>query len=91
MNLITLDLETFYSQEVSLTRLTTEEYVRHPEFEVIGIGIKINDAPAYWISGSREMLNKHLRSLPWRDSMLLCHNTMFDGSVLAWTLQISPQ
>lgn len=23
--------------------------------------------------------------------MLLCHNTMFDGSVLAWTLQISPQ
>jgi len=37
------------------------------------------------------MLNKHLRSLPWRDSMLLCHNTMFDGSVLAWTLQISPQ
>lgn len=91
MNLITLDLETFYSQEVSLTRLTTEEYVRHPEFEVIGIGIKINDSPAYWISGSREMLNKHLRSLPWRDSMLLCHNTMFDGSVLAWTLQISPQ
>jgi DNA polymerase I-like protein with 3'-5' exonuclease and polymerase domains len=91
MNLITLDLETFYSQEVSLTRLTTEEYVRHPEFEVIGIGIKINDAPAYWISGSHEMLNKHLRSLPWRDSMLLCHNTMFDGSVLAWTLQISPQ
>lgn len=91
MNLITLDLETFYSQEVSLTRLTTEEYVRHPEFEVIGIGIKINDTPAYWISGSREMLNKHLRSLPWRDSMLLCHNTMFDGSVLAWTLQISPQ
>jgi len=91
MNLITLDLETFYSQEVSLTRLTTEEYVRHPEFEIIGIGIKINDAPAYWISGSREMLNKHLRSLPWRDSMLLCHNTMFDGSVLAWTLQISPQ
>jgi DNA polymerase len=91
VNLITLDLETFYSQEVSLTRLTTEEYVRHPEFEVIGIGVKINDAPAYWISGSREMLNKHLRSLPWRDSMLLCHNTMFDGSVLAWTLQISPQ
>ena len=91
MNIITLDLETFYSQEVSLTRLTTEEYVRHPEFEVIGIGIKVNDNPAYWISGPREMLNKHLLSLPWRDSMLLCHNTMFDGSVLAWSLKISPK
>lgn len=91
MNVITLDLETFYSQEVSLTRLTTEEYLHHPEFEVIGIGIKINDAPAYWISGPREMLNKHLLSFPWRNSMLLCHNTMFDGSVLAWSLKISPK
>ena len=91
MNIITLDLETFYSQEVSLTELTTEEYVRHPEFEVIGVGIKINSDPAYWVSGPREMLNKHLLSLPWRNSKLLCHNTIFDGSVLAWVLNISPK
>ena len=91
MNIITLDLETFYNQEVSLTRLTTEEYIRHPEFEVIGIGIKVNDNPAYWVSGTREALNKHLLSLPWRNSMLLCHNTMFDGAVLAWFLKISPK
>lgn len=91
MQIITLDFETFYSQEVSLTQLTTEEYIRHSEFEIIGVGIKIDDAPAYWVSGTRESLNKHLLSLPWRDSMLLCHNTMFDGAILAWTLRISPK
>jgi hypothetical protein len=27
------------------------------------------------------MLNKHLLSLPWKESGLLCHNTMFDGAI----------
>ena len=87
---ITLDFETFYDTKFSLSRLTTEEYIRSPDFEVIGVGIKIDDAPAYWVSGSREMLNKHLLSLPWKDSALLCHNTMFDGAILSWFLKISP-
>jgi hypothetical protein len=88
--LITLDFETFYDTKFSLSRLTTEEYIRSPDFEVIGVGIKIEDAPAYWVSGSRETLNKHLLSLPWKDSALLCHNTMFDGAILSWFLKINP-
>lgn len=89
--IITLDFETFYDTKFSLSRMTTEEYIRSPDFEVIGVGIKIEDAPAYWVSGSRETLNKHLLSLPWKDSALLCHNTMFDGAILSWFLKINPQ
>ena len=33
MDLLTIDFETFYSKEYSLTKLTTEEYVRDPRFE----------------------------------------------------------
>lgn len=33
MNLITLDFETFYDQGFSLSGLTTEEYIRSPQFE----------------------------------------------------------
>ena len=40
-HLITLDFETFYDTKFSLSRLTTEEYIRSPDFEVIGVGIKI--------------------------------------------------
>ena len=90
-HIITLDFETFYDTGFSLTRLTTEEYIQSPDFEIIGVGIKIDDAPAYWISGSREMLNKHLLSLPWKESGLLCHNTMFDGAILAWSLKVFPE
>lgn len=90
MNLITLDFETYYDTGFSLSRLTTEEYIRSPEFEMIGVGVKVNGAPAYWVSGSRETIFNSLKKLPWRDSMLLCHNTMFDGAILAWFCKISP-
>ena len=44
MNVITLDFETYYDTGFSLSRLTTEEYIRSPEFEMIGVGVKVNDA-----------------------------------------------
>ena len=37
MNLITVDFETYYSKDFGFAKMTTEEYVRHPDFEVIGI------------------------------------------------------
>ena len=90
MNVITLDFETFYDTSFSLSRLTTEEYIRSPDFELIGVGVKMNDEPAYWISGSRETIFSELKKLPWKQSMLLCHNTMFDGAILNWFCKISP-
>ena len=43
MDLITIDFETYYDQEYSLSKLTTEEYVRDTRFEVIGVAIKVNN------------------------------------------------
>ena len=43
MDLITLDFETYYDKEYSLKKLTMEEYVRDPRFEVIGVAIKVNN------------------------------------------------
>ena len=71
LSLITLDFETYYSKSFSLSRLPTEEYIRSPEFEVIGVGIKIDTDPVQWYSGSRESLRKTLLSLDWRNSNLL--------------------
>jgi len=90
VTLITLDFETFYDTSFSLSRLTTEEYIRSPDFEIIGVGVKVDAAPAYWISGSRETIFNELKKLPWRGSSLLCHNTMFDGAILKWFCRISP-
>ena len=91
MDLITLDFETYYDKDFSLTKITTEEYVRSPQFEVIGVGIKVNNEPAQWASGTHEELKEWLRSsFKWADSAVLAHNTMFDGAILAWKFGIHP-
>jgi len=91
MSLVTLDWETYYATGFGFKNLTTEEYIRDKQFEEIGVGIKIDDAPAYWFSGSHEEIKKHLTELTdWTDSALLCHNTLFDGAILGWRFGIRP-
>ena len=91
MNLITLDFETYYAQDFSLSKLTTEEYIRNKKFEVIGVGVKIDEGVTKWFSGSHIETQKYLSTLPWNTSALLCHNTMFDGAILAWKFGIKPK
>ena len=91
MNLITLDFETYYAQDYSLSKLTTEEYIRDKRFEVIGVGVKVGEGVTEWFSGSHLDIQKYLSTFPWNDSALLCHNTMFDGAILAWKFGIKPK
>ena len=58
MDLITLDFETYYDKDYSLSKLTTEEYVRDHRFEVIGVGIKLNDKETEWASGTHKQLRE---------------------------------
>ena len=58
MNLITLDFETYYDKDYSLKKVTTEEYIRSPDFEVIGVGIKLNDRETEWASGTHEQVKE---------------------------------
>ena len=90
MSLITLDFETYYDKEFSLRKLTTEEYIRDKRFETIGVGVKIDDQPALWVSGTCEQIKPYLMSLDWGNAMLLCHNMLFDGAILAWKFGIVP-
>ena len=91
MDFITLDFETYYDKTFSLMRLTTEEYIRHEQFQVIGFSVKVNDGPSIWYSGDHEVLSSHLKKYNWRNSTLLAHNTMFDGAILDWVFKIKPK
>ena len=84
MNIITLDFETYYDRDWSLTKVTTEEYIRSHRFEAIMCGVKVNDDKPYWITGTREEMKSQLQSLDWANSALLAHNTMFDGAILSF-------
>jgi len=90
MQLVTLDFETFYETGFSLTNLTTEEYIRHERFQVIGVGIKIDDGETKWITGTHNAIKQELDTIDWKSSVLLCHNTQFDGAILAFIFNIIP-
>ena len=91
MKLITIDFETYYDQKYSLTKISTEEYVRHGMFETIGFAYKINDERCVWVTGTNEHIQKVLDTLPWDDSLVLAHNTMFDGAILSWRYGVKPK
>ena len=75
MRFITLDFETYYSKDYSLSKLTTEAYVRDLRFEVILVGAKVDDLPPVWFSGTMEETRTWLQGLDIPNSILLCHNT----------------
>ena len=89
MDIVTLDFETFYDTGYGLNRLTTEEYIKDERFQVIGVGLKINHEPIQWLTGE-ELVSKGLSAIDWKNSMLLCHNTQFDGAILKWHFGIEP-
>ena len=89
MDIVTIDMETYYDKDYSLSKMTTEQYVRSPQFEIIGVGVKVNDYPTDWYSGDNP--GKFLQSLDYSKRAILCHNTAFDGAILAWHFGINPK
>ena len=91
MDIITLDFETYYAQDYTLSKGTTEEYIRSPRFEVIGVAVKVNDGPTEWFSGTHEETRAFLSRYDWANSFALAHNTMFDGAIMSWRFGIKPK
>lgn len=92
MKLITLDFETYYTtKDLGFKTQTTEEYVRDPRFEVIGVAVKVNDEPTQWCSDSLDEIDLWLHQFDWDNSMVVAHNAMFDMAILNWHFDIRPK
>ena len=91
MDLISVDFETYYDKDFSLRKMTTEAYIRDPRFEVVGVSVKVNNNDTEWASGTHEELKEYLHTFDWGTSVLLCHNTLFDGAILSWLFDVHPR
>lgn len=89
MSLYTIDIETYYAKDYSLTKLTTEQYVNDPRFEVIGLAVKKDGEATQWYSG--DDVAGFLAGFDFSKSMIVCHNTMFDGAILGWRYGVKPR
>lgn len=86
--LVSLDFETFYSSEYSLSKLTTEAYVRDERFEVIGVGVKVNRQRTVWLEEWE--FRKWCDTADWSRVAMLSHHAHFDGLIMAERYGVRP-
>jgi DNA polymerase len=91
MQIITIDFETYYDRAFSLSKLTTEEYIRDERFETIGVAVKVDEGEAQWFSGPKAATKMFLSQFPWDDAVAVAHNAVFDMAILNWQFDIRPK
>ena len=92
MELCTLDKETYYDKKYSLSKMTTEEYIRDHRFEVIGFSLKfLTRDKVVWFSGTHAQIKEKLHTLDWSKIGLIAHNCMFDAAILSWMFDVHPK
>ena len=82
--ILTLDFETFFSADYTLSKMTTESYIRDPRFEVHGASIKWGpDGATKWYP-HRELIELLPHIMELKDTEgVLCHHAHFDGLILS--------
>jgi DNA polymerase len=86
-----IDFETRWdSKGYTLSKLTTEEYIRDPRFKAFGACIKYldEDGPATWVRGAE--LERWFATIDWSETAVLAHNAQFDVSILEWRYDCHP-
>lgn len=91
MDILNIDFETYYDRQFSLSKMTTEEYIRDPQFETIGVAVKRNEEETVWFSGTNTQTKRWLQQWDWDNSVAVAHNAMFDMAILNWRYDIRPK
>lgn len=88
---ITIDFETYYDKEWSLTKITTEKYIRGDKFECIGLSVKIGSMTTHF--HRKEDWKGFIQSImeKYPNSPFVCHNASFDMGILGLRYGIHPR
>lgn len=91
MDLVTLDFETYWDQEHTLSKMSPIEYVMHPKTEIISCSVKINSDEtevAFGEPAIRQLMNH----IDWTNAYTIGHNmSAFDAMLLKWRLGRQPK
>lgn len=93
MRFLGLDCESYYCSKTgyTLSKMTAEEYVRDPRFELIGFSVAPLGATPQWYSGDLPYLRSVAQSIDWGDVFVVGHNmSMFDSLILTEVLHVRP-
>ena len=91
MQIATIDLETFWDTDHSLSKMSPIAYCMSPKTQIISCAIKVNNYPTDVFFGEQR-IRKALHALDWSTKMAVGHNMSgFDSMILAWRLGIKPR
>ncbi len=85
MSYLFVDVETFHDskQKFDLRNMSTIEYIRDSRFKIQGFAYAIDNGPVNWVSACNAEDFLRAAKEQWKDASIVCHNTKFDGLVLA--------
>ena len=88
MNILTLDFETYFDDEYTLKKMTTEAYIRDPRFEALGVGL-VGHGRKEWVEG--RFVREALIDYHVDKNAVLMHHAHFDGLILSHHYGIKPK
>ena len=89
--ILTIDFETRWdSKDYTLSKMTTEEYIRHDKFRAFGACVHVygSDEPIRWFGDTE--LREYLDGVDWGRTAVLAHNAQFDVSIMEWVYAVHP-
>jgi DNA polymerase len=90
-HIVCLDFETYWdSKEYTLSKMTTEEYIRDERFKAFGACLHDygTDKVVQWYRADE--LARILSTYDWSVTAVLAHNAQFDVSILEWVYGVHP-
>jgi DNA polymerase len=89
--MLVIDFETRWdSKSYTLSKLTTEQYVRHSQFKAFGLAYKdlADEEPPVWVS--HDDIPAWVESIDWDTTAVVAHNAQFDVAILSWVYGAKP-
>lgn len=88
--ILVIDFETRWDRtDYTLSKMTTEEYIRDDRFKAFGVGWKeYGSDKVHWVS--HENIGEWVESINWDRTAVLAHNAQFDVAILSWVYGASP-
>ena len=90
-DVVVIDFETRWdSKEYTLSKMTTEQYIRDPRFKAFGLCYKYLDQATDPVWVSCDDIANWVISVDWSRTAVLAHNAQFDIAILSWVYGADP-
>lgn len=88
MKLLVADFETRYGGDFTLSKMSTEQYIRDPRFYAHGCGFRGFDGSYFWVTHNE--LPAFFASIDWSDTAILCQHGQFESLILSHHYGVHP-